>query len=164
MKRILLLCFSAASLTAYAQNPELDKTNGFQKIKLGSDVSLYSESIIYKDKLSSDPNQFFWVYNNKEAVAEDCKGGTKIHLTGNQKDNKVMGIYVKIDCPDLIQMLTNKYGKPAFDGVTYTWKTEKVMLTAKANPKNSPREHYYDLNFTDLKLLAVYKAKKKGNF
>jgi len=42
MKNWILLLALVLSLTSYSQNRALDEKNGFQDIKLNSDVSLYT--------------------------------------------------------------------------------------------------------------------------
>ncbi len=127
-QRLLFFILVISSANLQAQNPELDKRNGFKNIKLLSKATDYSELKFDKDQ--EEENKA--IYTRTSGSLQQI-GDIPI---------KELNVYTYKDIIYRIEVATGKntqlfkglekaYGKSKFAVVTnvYVWKGEKVALT-----------------------------------
>lgn len=152
IRTLFTLFILVGSISIQAQNPELDKRNGFKNIKLLSKATDYSE--LKFDKHQSEENKAIYV---RKSGSLQAIGDIQI---------KKLNVYTYNDIIYRIEVATGKntqlfkglekaYGKSKFAVVSnvYVWQGEKVKLTF-ASQKGGKR---IVMNYTSPKIKEIIK-------
>lgn len=156
MRTLLTITLLTLSISLVAQNPELDKRNGFKNIKLLSNATDYTELKFSKEQ-------------EEENKAIYTRTSGSFQLIGDIQI-KELNVYTYKDIIYRIEVATGKntqlfkglekaYGKSKFAVVTnvYVWKGEKVALTF-ASEKGGKR---IVMNYTTPEIKRIIKEDKE---
>ena len=129
--RLTLAFLVFTCVVAYAQNPELDKRNGFKDIKLNSPVDSY-EGLELKKSVEDKIFPEAQLYTPKKGFYETV-GGQKIHsLTVKTYKGDIFEIKLIVTKDaNLYKGLKKNFGDPKFDlrKDEYYWSTKKLRLS-----------------------------------
>ena len=147
MKNWIFLLALALSLTSYSQNRVLDEKNGFQDIKLNSDVSLYP-GLALKKKIKIRDVPDTELYMPKSGFYKDV-GGIKIYKL---EVIAYRGIVYEISIiaekePKFYKGLEKTYGEGVYSmkDNKYHWNGSKLNLDYQSHGKSKVRLKYHSL-------------------
>lgn len=147
MKIWILLLALTFFLTGYSQNRVLDEKNGFQDIKLNSDVSLYP-GLVLKKKIVMRNVSDTELYMSKSGFYKDV-GGIKIYKL---EVIAYRGIVYEISIiaekePKFYKGLEKTYGEGVYSmkDNKYHWKGSKLNMDYQSHGKSKVRLKYHSL-------------------